>query len=182
MDLQEGRWRNGLGVSWDIVSDPPDSVDFGWRFAIARIGSDVPFSHYEAVDRVFTLIEGHGLDLDFEGGRTLAVDRRFVPHAYPCDIATFCRLRNGPCRALNLFLRRGVWSAAVDIMPGKAAFEHDGPILVHALDGPLTVNGMQCAHGDTILAAGRVEIADMAMQAFVARLSPAAVGGGDHCS
>ena len=74
-ELKEGRWRNGMGVSWDIASDPPGTDDFGWRLAIARIDADVPFSHYPSVDRVFTLIEGNGLDLEFEGGRTLAVDR-----------------------------------------------------------------------------------------------------------
>jgi uncharacterized protein len=52
--FREGRWRNGLGVSWDIASEPPGSGmdDFGWRFAIARIDADVPFSHYPQVDRV----------------------------------------------------------------------------------------------------------------------------------
>jgi hypothetical protein len=107
-EFTEGRWRNGMGVSWDIASYPVAADDFGWRLAIARIDGDVPFSHYPNVDRVFTLIEGQGLDLEFEGRNTLAVDRLFVPHFYSCDVPTFCRLRSGPCRALNLFMKRGL--------------------------------------------------------------------------
>ena len=178
--LREGRWRNGLGVSWDIASDPPDVSDFGWRLAIARIDCDVPFSHYDGVDRIFTLLDGQGLDLDFEGGYTLTVDQRFVPHAYPCDVATFCRLRDGPCRALNLFVRRGVWKAAVEIMSGTEAVSNDGPILVHALGGPLKANGLQLVEGDTLVDEGRIKLSNVATQAYAARLTRLDIGGGGH--
>ncbi len=155
-DLREGRWRNGMGVSWDIASEPPGKEDFGWRFAIARIDQDVPFSLYPDVDRIFTLIEGEGLDLDFEGRPTLAVHRRFVPHPYACDVKTFCRLRAGPCRALNLFLRRGAWQASVDILSTAAEIAHDGPILLFALSGASTVNGAALGEGDSCIAATHV--------------------------
>jgi len=154
--LREGRWRNGLGVSWDIASEPPGVEDFGWRFAIARIDADVPFSNYPEVDRVFTLIAGDGLDLTFEGRPPIAVDRLFVPHPYPCDVPTFCRLRGGPCRALNLFLRRGAWQASVDILSSGAALSHDGPILIFALQGAADVNGEVLGEGDAALAEGHV--------------------------
>lgn len=158
-DLQEGRWRNGMGVSWDIASDPPEAEDFGWRFAIARIDQDVPFSNYPRVDRIFTLIEGNGLDLDFESRPSLAVHRRFVPHAYPCDVKTFCRLLDGPCRALNLFMRRGAWRAEVDVLSRGADIAHDGPILLFALEGESTVNGEALAAGDSCIADSHVSTA-----------------------
>ena len=151
-DLQEGRWRNGMGVSWDIASDPPGAEDFGWRFAIARIEQDVPFSLYPEVDRVFTLIGGKGLDLDFEGRPSLAVHRLFVPHPYPCDVNTFCRLRDGPCRALNLFMRRGAWRASVDVLSSAAEIAHDGPVLFFALEGESIINGETLRPGDAAVA------------------------------
>ena len=155
-DLVEGRWRNGMGVSWDIASDPPGSDAFGWRFAIARIDVDVPFSNYPGVDRIFTLIEGNGLDLAFEGHRSLAVHRRFVPHPYPCDVPTFCRLRDGPCRALNLFTRRGAWRATADVISNGAEITHPGPILFFALQGAADVNGQVLREGDAAVAADGV--------------------------
>lgn len=155
-DLTEGRWRNGMGVSWDIASEPPGAEAFGWRFAIARIDQDVPFSLYPEVDRIFTLIAGNGLALEFEGRPGLAVDRLFVPHPYPCDVRTFCRLSDGPCRALNLFLRRGAWRASVDILSTAAEIAHDGPILLFALSGAATVNGAALGEGDSCIASTHV--------------------------
>ena len=169
-ELREGRWRNGMGVSWDIASDPPGTEDFGWRFAIARIDADVPFSLYPEVDRIFTLIEGKGLSLDFAGGRTLAVDKPFVPHPYACDVATFCRLTNGPCRALNLFMRRGAWRAAVDVLSSGAEIVHDGPILLFGLQGAADVEGVALGEGDAAIAEGRVT-ADTEGFLYAARLS-----------
>lgn len=169
-ELVEGRWRNGMGVSWDIASDPPGLEDFGWRFAIARIDADVPFSNYPGVDRIFTLIEGNGLDLDFVGHPALAVHRRFVPHPYPCDVETFCRLRDGPCRALNLFTRRGRWRAQADILSSAAEVSHPGPILLFALSGAADVNGHALAEGDAAIAAERVA-ADTEGFLYAARLT-----------
>lgn len=168
-EFTEGRWRNGMGVSWDIASDPPGVDDFGWRFAIARIDADVPFSNYPDVDRIFTLIEGRGLDLAFEGHRSLAVHRLFVPHPYPCDVPTFCRLRDGPCRALNLFTRRGQWRAQAEILSSGADIAHPGPILLFALEGAADVNGKALAQGDAALAADTVS-ADTEGFLFAARL------------
>jgi uncharacterized protein len=172
-ELREGRWRNGMGVSWDIAAEPPSSgiEDFDWRFAIARIDANVPFSHYPGVDRYFTLIEGQGLDLEFDARTTLAVGRLFVPHAYPCDVPAVCRLHNGPCRALNLFLKRGCWSAEVAVVSGDHSIAHDGPVLHFALDGAATVNGEMLAVGDTALTHGRSAVAAGSSCLYVARLS-----------
>ena len=154
--LHEGRWRNGMGVSWDVASDPAQAEDFGWRFAIARIDSDVPFSLYPDVDRIFTLIDGEGLTLEFQGNSPLVVERHFVPHPFACDVSTFCRLRKGPCKALNLFTRRGRWSAMVDILSSGADLSHDGPILLFALQGPADVNGEILGEGDAAIAHGQL--------------------------
>ena len=160
-----------MGVSWDIVSDPPGCEDFVWRLAIARIGADVPFSAYPGVDRIFTLIEGDGLDLDFEGREGLAVDRRFVPHPFPCDVPTFCRLRSGPCRALNLFTRRGQWQAVAEVLSGGAEIAHPGPIVLVALEGASDVNGQSLAAGDAAVASRSV-VAATGGFLFAARMLP----------
>ena len=117
-NYREGRWLNGLGLSWDIAATPHDAEaqDFEWRMALARIDSSVAFSHYPNVDRIFTLIEGHGLELVFNDRKILKVDKRFVPHEFAGDEKTACVVNNGPCRALNLFIRRGTWKASVRVL------------------------------------------------------------------
>ncbi len=117
-NYREGRWPNGLGLSWDIAAAPHDAgaQDFEWRMALAQIDSSVAFSHYPNVDRIFTLIEGHGLELVFNDHKILKIDKRFVPHEFPGDMKTACVVNNGPCRALNLFTRRGAWEASVRVL------------------------------------------------------------------
>lgn len=170
-DFRESRWRNGMGASWEIASCPPGTEDFGWRFATALIETDVPFSLYPDVDRIFTLIAGQGLDLDFEGRPSLAVDRLFVPHPYPCDVPTSCRLRGGPCVALNLFTRRGRWSATADILSSGAEIAHDGPILLFALEGAADADGAALGEGDAAMTERHVTAGTEGFL-FVARLSP----------
>ena len=38
-NYREGRWLNGLGLSWDIAAAPHDAgaQDFEWRMALAQI-------------------------------------------------------------------------------------------------------------------------------------------------
>lgn len=170
-DLHEGRWRNGLGVSWDIASDSSGTEDFGWRLSLARIDRDVPFSVYPGVDRIFTLVEGGGVDLDLDGIGTLAVHRPCIPHPFPCDVATHCRLLAGPCRALNLFTRRGGWSASAEVLSSGAEITHDGLILLYSLSGVSDVNGAALAEGDAAVAGGQVT-ADTDGFLFAARLRP----------
>lgn len=117
-NYREGRWPNGLGLSWNIAAAPHDAgaQDFQWRMALARIDSSVAFSHYPKIDRVFTLIDGQGLELVFNDRELLKVDKRFEPHEFPSDVETACVVNNGPCRALNLFTRRGSWEASVRVL------------------------------------------------------------------
>jgi environmental stress-induced protein Ves len=171
-DYREGRWRNGMGVSWDIAADVSPGDDFGWRFALARIDADVSFSAYPGVDRIFTLVEGGGLYLDFDGGRTLTVDRLHVPHPFPGDAALHCRLRAGPCRALNLFTRRDSWSATVDVLSSGAEIAHDGPILLFALAGAADVNGAALGQGDAAVTADTA-MTDTEGFLYAAMLQPA---------
>jgi uncharacterized protein len=120
-NYREGRWLNGLGISWDIAAAPDDAgaQDFDWRMALAQIESSVAFSHYPNVDRIFTLIEGKGLDLVFNDRKVLKIDKRFVPQEFPGDMKTACVVNNGPCRALNLFIRRGKWKTSVRVLSAK---------------------------------------------------------------
>ena len=167
--FREGRWRNGMGVSWDIASDPSAPDSFGWRFATARIDADVPFSIYPGVDRIFTLFEGGGVDLDFQGGGTLAVHQLHMPYPFSCDVPAFCRLRAGTSMALNLFTRREVWSATAEVLSSRADISHDGPILLFALSGASHVEGEALGQGDAAVAEGHVS-ADTEGFLFAARL------------
>src|SRR5258708_12063285 len=79
------------------------------------------FPSYPNADRIFTLIEGNGLTLKVAGLGALAIHDRFMPHEFPGDAETTCTLKAGPCRALNLFFKRGQWGGGAGISLGGTA-------------------------------------------------------------
>jgi environmental stress-induced protein Ves len=179
-DFIKGLWRNGRGVSWDIASDRPFSqnADFGWRFAIAEIAASGPFSVYGPVDRVFTLLEGDGLTLTFANGRKLQAHRPHVPLAFPCDIATDCALKGGPCRALNLFTARGTWNANVRVVTlERVPLPVPDASLIFALQGDVVIETqtrrLTLSQGDAAELAGREQasLSGDGAKAYVASLT-----------
>jgi len=177
----EGRWRNGMGVSWEIAAErEAGAADFSWRLAKARIGGDVPFSMYPGMDRVFMQLEGQGLDLQFEGGRVLLVHESFVPHSFSCDIPLKCKLLNGPCMDLNLFTARDKFRSEPSVVPlaGRQVLSVSGITVFFALAGDcaLSADGelVELAAGDAAVArdARRVEAQSDRAKLFVGKLIP----------
>lgn len=172
--FREGRWLNGMGVSWDIAAEPPGAgpTDFGWRFAIAQIDVDVPFSRYPNVDRVLRLIEGRGLALSAHNHLYLEANPFFPQVGFDGEAETHCRLDNGPCRVLNLFLRRGQWRDETETR--SYAFEIDScdTALLFALRGDFTVDGLPLARGDAAIAGPGVRVSQTGRDGliYVARL------------
>jgi environmental stress-induced protein Ves len=150
--LVEGRWRNGQGVSWEIASFKKEgAADFSWRFAKARIDNDVPFSIYPGMDRIFMMIEGRGMDLEFEGGKVLQVHEKFVPHVFSCDVPLVCKLRGGPSLDLNLFTVSGAYRAECEVMNCNGSMDIETKnveAVIYVLDQTVEVNGTLLQQGD----------------------------------
>eukprot|EP01035_Chromulina_nebulosa_P052956 gene52956-72284_t len=51
-------WRNGQGMTEEIVNFPPESslADFDWRLSIAHVEKDGPFSVFPGVVRTILLL------------------------------------------------------------------------------------------------------------------------------
>ncbi len=155
-DFKQGRWRNGQGVSWEIASHQAQGApDFAWRFAKARIDNDVPFSIYPGMDRIFMMLDGGGMDLNFESGKVLRVHEKFVPHQFSCDVPLQCKLLDGPSVDLNLFAARDTYglSANIETLEGEKHFKTEGSIVVfYALQKTCIVNGSNLNEGDAAVA------------------------------
>ncbi|MDY0881235.1 HutD family protein [Dongia soli] len=99
-------WRNGGGQAMDIAVEPAvagSADDFTWRVALAEIDRDGPFSVYgKGVERIITLLDGEGFDLDITGGPGIVVHERHMPARFSGDKPTTCRLRNGRCIVFNV--------------------------------------------------------------------------------
>lgn len=115
-------WKNGLGVSKVIASDPPvaghDAVD--WQVGMTEFGADCPFSSLPGMDRQFMLLSGGGVELhcvDLIEGIDLrrALDAPFVPFAFRGDWQTTCRMLGEPVKVLNVMTRRGRVAAKISL-------------------------------------------------------------------
>ncbi|MFF1480153.1 HutD family protein [Streptomyces sp. NPDC058301] len=119
--LSAGRWRNGGGATREIASRPAGSDEFGWRASVADIERDGPFSAFPGVDRTLTLLAGEGVRLTCPGVFDRLLVRAGEPFGFSGDLALDAELPGGPCRVLNLMVRRGRWTATVERVAGPIA-------------------------------------------------------------
>jgi uncharacterized protein len=99
-------WRNGGGLTREILEVPPHAVAFDWRLSLATIATPGPFSAFDGCDRTLVLVRGAGIELDF-GPRGQSILRA------PGEVAAFdggwptrCTLIDGPSTDLNLIVAR----------------------------------------------------------------------------
>ncbi|HVI87192.1 MAG TPA: HutD family protein [Dongiaceae bacterium] len=117
-------WRNGGGTARDIAVHPAGAgmaETFGWRVALAEIAKDGPFSYYEPeIERVITLLDGAGFDLDFQvdfdGAPGLAVTEPHEPARFRGHWPAMCRLRQGRSIVFNILYDFSRFSAQPHII------------------------------------------------------------------
>jgi environmental stress-induced protein Ves len=152
--LTASPWKNGGGVTREIVCQPPGAgMDaFDWRVSIAHIDSDGPFSRFEGVDRVITLLEGAGVRLQSSDGRLdhrvdHRLDQPLIPFAFAGEAPVVGTLLDGPCDDFNVMTRRTTCRATVAVCHGTTTVSAPAGLL-------LAVSGHWQA-GDQMLAPGQ---------------------------
>ncbi len=133
-------WKNGGGVTHEIATDAPD---WGWRFSIAEVASDGPFSRFEGMARILTVIAGAGLDLHHADGVIAA--RLMQPVAFSGDIAIDCRRVAGLVQDFNVIFDPLRFLARVQMVQGAVDFGGSTfgvlqPEGFHLGTGPLVLN------------------------------------------
>lgn len=128
-------WKNGLGVSQVIASDPPGaSYDaLAWQVAVTQITADSPFSSLSGLDRIFMVFEGAGVELksiDEHGATRTHPVLPLRPYAFRGDWRTDCRLLDGPVKVFNVIARRGKASATLELLAGGVLEKPAGRTLV----------------------------------------------------
>lgn len=135
-------WRNGGGLTREIAAGSVDShggVHWDWRLSVASIRADGPFSVFEGVDRVATLVDGQ-VEL-LSARRTLRWSRPGDTHAFAGEDAFDCRVAPHGARLLN------VMAVRARLRPCVAVHEDDA-----------TLDGSQATAGCWLVLAGRFEI------------------------
>ena len=168
-------WKNGQGITHEIAREPATGDSFLWRLSIAEVAADGDFSLFPGIDRTISLIEGAGMELDFDEAPRKRIDRRFQPFEFSGDWRCRCRLIDGPIRDFNLMVDRSSLSATTTVMrltQSPVEVEaRDGPLLIYCGEGALQAGGFAAETGDTLkLEAGRYTIAAAEALALVMRL------------
>jgi uncharacterized protein len=99
-------WKNGGGLTREILKVPPDAAAFDWRLSLATIEAPGPFSVFDGYDRTLVLIRGAGVELDFgsQGRTILKVPGQLA--AFDGAWETSCTLIDGPSSDLNLIVSK----------------------------------------------------------------------------
>ncbi len=96
-------WRNGGGLTREFMAWP-SAADWQLRLSVAQVERDGPFSAFPGVQRWFCVLEGAGVELDFNGS-TQCVRMGDPPMVFDGAAAPGCRLLDGPTHDLNLMLQ-----------------------------------------------------------------------------
>lgn len=116
-DVAATPWKNGGGLTRDLLLWPPGSANSGddWalRISVAEVAQSGPFSAYPGVARWFCVLQGAGVVLHFEEGphmqTTLSPDS--PPLHFDGALAPGCELVAGPALDLNLMARQSAGRA-----------------------------------------------------------------------
>jgi environmental stress-induced protein Ves len=156
--LAANPWKNGGGVTREIVCCPPASgMDgFDWRVSIATIDQAGPFSAFAGVDRVIMLLDGAGVRLHSRDG---SIDHRLdtprAPFVFSGDVVLDCELLGGTSTDFNVMTRRASRRAEVRVIDRAAAIGACDSGLLLALRGGWQLrpagdasDALACAEGE----------------------------------
>jgi uncharacterized protein len=150
-ELQETPWRNGGGVTREIAIEGARD-DFVWRLSMADVGVDGPFSKFDGMQRILTVIQGCGMELISSPIKLQA--NLYVPVRFDGSCEIEAKLIDGPLRDLNLIYRPERCIAEIQLITESYNLEasHDRTYGIHCIEGVIVVNDAEQLHpGDSAL-------------------------------
>ncbi|NYZ11228.1 HutD family protein [Azospirillum sp. RWY-5-1] len=159
-------WRNGRGMTTEIAQAEDGNGGFLWRFSLAAVTEDGPFSAFPGIDRVIAVAEGEGMELTIDGAAPVAVPRAGPGLAFSGDATVGCTLSAGPVKAANLMVERGAGAGGLFALLPDGAWDGGGDaVIVHALAGTLAVR-MADGTGFDVLAGGTALLGNGSVRVF----------------
>jgi uncharacterized protein len=134
-------WKNGLGVTTELVVEPPGAAldAFDWRLSIAELRASGPFSTFAGYDRSIVQLDGPPMTLT-HGAHTPVRLEVLRPHAFSGDDITVCEV-GGVAHDFNLVVRRAFALGTVTAHALEAGdrldLDDDAITVLHVLEGSL---------------------------------------------
>ncbi len=156
-DLQQTTWKNGGGTTREIaIARSGDALI--WRLSIADVGVDGPFSKFEGLSRILTVIEGEGMELI---GKQATLQAEYaVPVSFDGALEIQSRLKNGPLRDLNLIYDPAYCIGHARVIAEAAEYSIESRpgriVALHCMTGSVALGEAELLHkGDTALIEGQ---------------------------
>jgi uncharacterized protein len=136
-------WKNGGGITREMIRAPATGDSFLWRVSIAQIDAAGPFSNFTGYSRTMVLLRGAGLRLKFAAGPDRHLHDIGDMTEFDGAVATECELVDGPCTDLNLMVSASVTGARtwverlLETRPLRPSFR--GTVLAFAISGIVSV-------------------------------------------
>jgi len=112
-EYQRVRWKNGGGWTTELAVAPAGTEAFDWRISIAEVESDGAFSTFPGCDRHIALLDGPGMQIDFDESAPLVLDQRLKFLQFSGEWTARGRLLGGAVRDFNVIVRRTAFQAEV---------------------------------------------------------------------
>ena len=140
------------------IAKAEDSQGLIWRISLADVDLDGPFSRFDGLTRILTVIAGDGIDLVSPDG--LIAARWGNPVRFSGGLAVDGRLTSGPIRDLNLIFDATRVSADARLLRGPATITTGpGQTGCLVLAGSVRVDGVRLPTGTFGLGqAGQIEL------------------------
>jgi uncharacterized protein len=109
-------WKNGGGITREILKSPPQGATFDWRLSLAAIDQSGPFSAFDGYNRVLVLVRGPGVELSFgpNGQTTLRAPGQLAE--FDGGWPTQCTLLDGSSVDLNLMVSQTRAQAQTEVL------------------------------------------------------------------
>ena len=157
-DYRRVLWKNGGGMSTELLAEPNDAGGFLWRLSIAEVSQSGPYSDFTGYERTITLLDGAGFTLAFDprgsnGAPAKRIVRPLKTYSFDGGWPTECTLVDGPIRHFNLIAARSGGPARMSVLEldgGSSFLPASATTVVHLLYGRANVADREMQEGDTL--------------------------------
>lgn len=157
-DFKRVPWANGRGTTLELVRREDTAGALLFRLSVADVVEPGPFSPLPGIDRVITLIDGAGFDLDFGGVQPGETLRPFEPVAFSGDWSTSASAVHGPSKDFNVMTARGKVTAEVEAITNAATVTAGPLAYVYVARGQIDVSARDASvtalNGELVLFEG----------------------------
>jgi|SRR5450631_1496697 len=139
------RWKNGGGITHEVIRVPPSGDAFRWRVSVAQIDASGPFSDFADYHRTMVLLRGAGVRLTFDGSEPTVLRKVGDLAQFDGARSTLCELTDGPCTDLNLMISKsmhGVHAWVERLQTPRDLSFHHGTTLVFPISGAVSMHAL----------------------------------------